>query len=490
MQQYGDTKRSTAADRSYALLYPLLDLTTTLDPLFDVAYQFGALFLAEPPPGGPGRPDLAIALLQKGLAAQPDNWRLHPGARVRPLLVAPGLRARPPTGSIARRKLPGRADLDGAAGGRDAGAGRQPRGVAPAVAADRRDRDRRLVPQRGGAPPAAARRDGPARRCSTARGGVPATHRAAARGLGRSWRGLGMLRGSRRRSRPACRIELERPAARSIRSRGSCRCPRGPAQCRGAAGRRRVLRAFGLHRRQLPQRLHLPAAAQAVDRVAGVALHRRAGAPLSWYENVPVVSWLALRGRCRTLPDADQRQYPIVEAVTGALFGAGVLLYGADRRSASSASLFGCAMIVLFVIDLQHRILPNVITVPGTVVGLVLSLFLPPGWRVVAHRRAGRRRRAVRDRRGLLPAARRRGAGHGRREDAGDDRRVPRLAARARDADAGVVRRRGRWAWRCSPRDAARCRRRCRSAPSWPWARAIAAVVGDSLVTWYVSFYR
>jgi hypothetical protein len=58
----------------YHLLYPLLDLTTTLDPYFKAAYRFGSIFLAEPYPGGPGRPDLAIALLEKGLAVEPDNW--------------------------------------------------------------------------------------------------------------------------------------------------------------------------------------------------------------------------------------------------------------------------------------------------------------------------------------------------------------------------------------------------------------------------------
>lgn len=76
IQHYGDTRRSTKAVKSYALLYPLLDLTTSLDPLFNVAYTFGAIFLAEPAPGGPGRPDQAILLLQKGLKVQPDNWRL------------------------------------------------------------------------------------------------------------------------------------------------------------------------------------------------------------------------------------------------------------------------------------------------------------------------------------------------------------------------------------------------------------------------------
>lgn len=58
----------------YRLLYPLLDLTTTLDPKFNIAYRFGSIFLAEPYPGGAGRPDLAIALLEKGLAARPDRW--------------------------------------------------------------------------------------------------------------------------------------------------------------------------------------------------------------------------------------------------------------------------------------------------------------------------------------------------------------------------------------------------------------------------------
>lgn len=73
-----DAPRTPAPDgelpAEYELLYPLLDLTTTLDPRFNIAYRFGAIFLAEPYPGGAGRPDLAIALLEKGLAARPDKW--------------------------------------------------------------------------------------------------------------------------------------------------------------------------------------------------------------------------------------------------------------------------------------------------------------------------------------------------------------------------------------------------------------------------------
>jgi leader peptidase (prepilin peptidase)/N-methyltransferase len=72
--------------------------------------------------------------------------------------------------------------------------------------------------------------------------------------------------------------------------------------------------------------------------------------------------------------------YPLVELVTGAVF---VLLYWRFGLTPLFAVrlVFACAMIVLFVIDLQHQILPNEITVPGIVVGLAAAVFLPPGWR-------------------------------------------------------------------------------------------------------------
>lgn len=75
IQHYGRDRKSTRTAGRFELLFPLLDLTTMLDPHFNVAYRFGAVFLAEPPPSGPGRPDLAIALLQKGLAHDPARWQ-------------------------------------------------------------------------------------------------------------------------------------------------------------------------------------------------------------------------------------------------------------------------------------------------------------------------------------------------------------------------------------------------------------------------------
>ena len=79
VQHYGGTKLSTDANKQYDILYPLLDLTTSLDPYFDVVYKFGSVFLAEPYPGGAGRPDQAIALLEKGLRTRPDKWELAQG---------------------------------------------------------------------------------------------------------------------------------------------------------------------------------------------------------------------------------------------------------------------------------------------------------------------------------------------------------------------------------------------------------------------------
>jgi leader peptidase (prepilin peptidase)/N-methyltransferase len=103
------------------------------------------------------------------------------------------------------------------------------------------------------------------------------------------------------------------------------------------------------------------------------------GRAISWYENIPVVSWLVLRGRCRTCAAAISPMYPIVEATTALVFVGGVLVYGVTALMVVRVA-FACALIVLFAIDLRHRILPNVITLPGTVIGFAASFFLPPGW--------------------------------------------------------------------------------------------------------------
>lgn len=75
VQYYGGRRLSRDPKRNYDQLYPLLDITTSLDPMFNIAYRFGAVFLSEPFPGGAGRPDQAIALLEKGFRLNPARWQ-------------------------------------------------------------------------------------------------------------------------------------------------------------------------------------------------------------------------------------------------------------------------------------------------------------------------------------------------------------------------------------------------------------------------------
>lgn len=103
------------------------------------------------------------------------------------------------------------------------------------------------------------------------------------------------------------------------------------------------------------------------------------GRPLSWFDNIPVLSWIALGGRCRRCRASIGATYPLVEATTAAVFVFGYLIYGWTPLLAARL-LFACSMIVLFAIDLRHQILPNVITLPGIVIGFALAFFLPPGW--------------------------------------------------------------------------------------------------------------
>jgi leader peptidase (prepilin peptidase)/N-methyltransferase len=103
------------------------------------------------------------------------------------------------------------------------------------------------------------------------------------------------------------------------------------------------------------------------------------GRALSWYENLPVLSWVVLRGRCRTCRTPVSGLYPAIELLTAGTVLGVYLLYGLTPLGVLRA-LFACSLIVVFVTDLQHKILPNVITLPGIVIGFVSSLFLPPGW--------------------------------------------------------------------------------------------------------------
>jgi len=75
VQYYGEKR--TRHDPNFELLWPLLDLTTTLDPNLLVAYRFGSTFLSEPSPRGAGHPELGIELLERGIQANPEYWRFY-----------------------------------------------------------------------------------------------------------------------------------------------------------------------------------------------------------------------------------------------------------------------------------------------------------------------------------------------------------------------------------------------------------------------------
>jgi len=101
-------------------------------------------------------------------------------------------------------------------------------------------------------------------------------------------------------------------------------------------------------------------------------------AALKPYDNIPVVGYLMLKGRCRSCGAPISPRYPIVELLTMSVFVAAYLLYPLPLMVQRAA--FGCAMIVLFFVDLEHQRLPNEVTVPGIVLGFACSFFMPPGW--------------------------------------------------------------------------------------------------------------
>src|SRR6185436_14608110 len=107
---------------------------------------------------------------------------------------------------------------------------------------------------------------------------------------------------------------------------------------------------------------------------------RKCGYSLRWFDNIPVLSWVFLRGRCRKCGVSVSWQYPLVELITGALFVLVVWLTPPGPLVASRLILV-CILIALFGIDLEHQILPNSITLPGIVIGVLFSLIVPPGIR-------------------------------------------------------------------------------------------------------------
>ena len=95
--------------------------------------------------------------------------------------------------------------------------------------------------------------------------------------------------------------------------------------------------------------------------------------PIAWRDNIPLFSWLWLRGKCRWCHAPISNQYPLIEALVGVLFGAAVLAYGISL-DAAKAAVFGTLLLGIAITDARHYIIPDEFTWGGLVLGLLLAL--------------------------------------------------------------------------------------------------------------------
>jgi leader peptidase (prepilin peptidase)/N-methyltransferase len=115
------------------------------------------------------------------------------------------------------------------------------------------------------------------------------------------------------------------------------------------------------------------------------------GRSLAWYENIPIVSWLALRARCRTCRTPISIQYPLVELTVALVFAGNFLLFGPDWKAPGAdwlaalghpqwiiASVFTTLLLAIALTDVRTYLIPDELSVGGLVLGLLLSL-LPGG---------------------------------------------------------------------------------------------------------------
>ncbi len=100
--------------------------------------------------------------------------------------------------------------------------------------------------------------------------------------------------------------------------------------------------------------------------------------PIPFYHNIPVLSYMILLGKCKICRHPISARYPLVELLTAGFF---LLFYYLDGFSIMLAvhCFLSASLIVIFFIDLDHQIIPDVITYPGMVIGLASAFFVPPG---------------------------------------------------------------------------------------------------------------
>jgi len=105
----------------------------------------------------------------------------------------------------------------------------------------------------------------------------------------------------------------------------------------------------------------------------------KCNAPINWYDNIPVVSYLVLGAKCRACRAPISIRYPVVEITTAVAFVLQAIAFGDDPVLLASRLVLTSMLIVLFGTDYDTQRLPNVITLPGIVIGIAFSFFTPPG---------------------------------------------------------------------------------------------------------------
>ena len=101
-------------------------------------------------------------------------------------------------------------------------------------------------------------------------------------------------------------------------------------------------------------------------------------APIKPYDNVPILGWLLLRGKCRACALPISPMYPLIELATGLLFVACYLSFGLTVETCKWL-FFSCVIIILTITDLRVRLLPDAVTLPGFIAGLIFASVVPPG---------------------------------------------------------------------------------------------------------------
>ena len=409
-------------------------MTTSLDPHFNIAYRFGSIFLSEPYPGGGGRPDLAIALLRKGIGVQPTKWQYYHDIafvyywQVRDMEAAADWFRRAASQPNAPNWLEPVAATMLIEGGDRASA----RFLLNEILKSEEAWIRRM----------AAR----ALKQVDALDGIEILQRIVnanppAPGQPYSWEDL--VRRGRLRGIPVdtgnTPFAID-PATGAVSvSPESELFPDAHTTGQVVTADTIWLVVFAWLGLSVGSFLNvcihrIPSGASVANppsRCPGC------GYQLRWFDNIPVVSYIMLGGRCRQCRAPISLRYPIVELLTMAVFLLHWWMFGWTPLMAVRLA-FACAMIVLFAIDLEHHLLPNVITLPGIVAGSDRQHHPAARAEGRADRHVDRRGSVVGDRRGLLPLLGPRRHGRRRRQDARDDRGVSGLETGAGDAGAVV----------------------------------------------------